>query len=127
MKMGTVNWHHSDGPMKIFLTCATAHSRTRNQQNYFRMFAAQPAEKKCKGSQSLETDACQPAVTVQLSQVLAMHSMPIHVLQCVFHIEKPFCTHRFFHKYEQTCTEKFVHALLLILMREDTMLSKYIR
>ena len=25
---------------------------------------------------------------------------------------------RFFHKYEQTCAEKFVHALLLILMLE---------
>ena len=32
--------------------------------------------------------------------------MPIHVLQCVFHVEKLFCTHRFFHKYEQTRTEK---------------------
>ena len=57
-------------------------------------------------------------------------SMPIHVLQCVFHVEKLFCTHRFFHKYEQTRTEKFAHALLLILMREvhlqrPTMLSKY--
>ena len=44
--------------------------------------------------------------------------MPIHVLQCVFHVEKLFCTHRFFHRYEQTRTEKFAHALLLILMRE---------
>ena len=44
-------------------------------------------------------------------------SMPIHVLQCVFHAEKLFCTHRFFHKYEQTRTEKFAHALLLIPMR----------
>ena len=42
--------------------------------------------------------------------------MPIHILQCVFHVEKLFCTHRFFHKYEQTCTEKIVHALPLILM-----------
>ena len=46
------------------------------------------------------------------------HSMPIHVLQYVFHIEKLFCTHRLFHKYEQTRTEKFAQALLLILMRE---------
>ena len=44
--------------------------------------------------------------------------MPIHVLQCVFHVEKLFCTHRFFYKYEQTRTETFAHALLLILMRE---------
>ena len=59
-----------------------------------------------------------------------MNSMPIHVLQCVVHTEKLFCTHRFFHKYEQTRTEKFVHALLLILMRavylqRSMMLSKY--
>ena len=44
--------------------------------------------------------------------------MPIHILQCVFHVEKLFCMHRFFHKYEQTRTEKFAHALLLILMPE---------
>ena len=48
---------------------------------------------------------------------LYVNSMPIHVLQCVFHAEKLFCTHRFFHKYEQTPTEKFAQALLLILMR----------
>ena len=45
-------------------------------------------------------------------------SMPIQVLQCMFHIEKLFCTHRFFHNYAQTRTEKFTRALLLILMRE---------
>ena len=61
-----------------------------------------------------------------------LHSMPIHVLQWVFHVEKLFCTHRFFHKYKQTRTEKFGHALLLILMREvylqrSMMLSKYSR
>ena len=49
---------------------------------------------------------------------MSYNSMPIHVLQCMFHIEKLFCTHIFFHKYEQTRTEKFAHALLLILMRE---------
>ena len=42
------------------------------------------------------------------------------------------CMHRFFHKYEQTPTEKFVHTLLPILMRERdlqrlTVLSKYSR
>ena len=47
-----VNSRHSDRPMKIFLTCAAAYSRwptarSRNQQNYIRIFAAQPVEKKC--------------------------------------------------------------------------------
>ena len=40
------------------------------------------------------------------------YSMPSHVLLCVFHVEKLSCTQRFFHKYEQTHTEKFAHALL---------------
>ena len=66
-----------------------------------------------------------------VQNVLNVFSMPIHILQCVFHIEKLFCTHRFFHKYEQICTEKFAHALLLILMREvylqRWMMSKYSR
>ena len=69
MKMGT---DYSDGPMKIFMTCA-AHSicpmaRNRKQQNYLQIFAVQPAEKKCQDSPALETDAPLPAVTVQLCQ-----------------------------------------------------------
>ena len=61
-----------------------------------------------------------------------MLNMPIHFLQCVFYVEKLFCTHRFFHKYEQTRTEKFAQALLLIPMLEvylqrSMMLSKYSR
>ena len=67
-----------------------------------------------------------------MKTALDKSSMPIHVLQCVFHVQKLFCTHRFFHKYEQTHTENFAHALLLILMREvylqrSMMLSKYSR
>ena len=42
--------------------CRTA--RTRNHQNYLRILAAQPAEKKYVGSQALEIDACLQAVTV---------------------------------------------------------------
>ena len=47
--------------------------------------------------------------------LLVINSMPIHVLQCMFHVEELFCMHRFFHKYEQTRTEKFALELLLIL------------
>ena len=69
---------------------------------------------------------------VEAQQMQSLSSMSIHVLQCVFHVEKQFCTHRFFLKYEQTFTEKIAHALLLILMREvclqrSMMLSKYSR
>ena len=64
-----VNSRHSDGPMKIFLTCAAAYSRcrtarSRNQQNYIRIFAAQPVEKKCQDTTASETDARLQAVTV---------------------------------------------------------------
>ena len=57
-----VNSGHSDGPMKIFLTCAAAYSRcpmarSRNQQNYIKIFAVQPVEKKCQDTTALETDA----------------------------------------------------------------------
>ena len=56
-----------------FLTCATVHSRcqtviTRTQQNYLRIFVAQPAEKKCKGFLALST-SCH-SVTMPIS---AMH------------------------------------------------------
>ena len=48
--------------MKIFLTCAAAYSRcpaarSRNQQNYIKIFAAQPVEKKCQDTTASETDA----------------------------------------------------------------------
>ena len=43
-------------------------------------------------------------------------SMQIHALQCVFLVEKLSYTHKFFHKYEEACTEKLVHVQLLILM-----------
>ena len=44
---------HCDGPMKIFLTCAAAFlrcptARSRNRQNYIRIFAAQSVEKNAK-------------------------------------------------------------------------------
>ena len=45
-------------------------------------------------------------------------SMPIHILQCMFHVQKLSCTHKFFHKYKQTSIEKFVQAYLPILMGE---------
>ena len=66
-----VNSRHSDGPMKIFLTCAAAYSRwpmarSRNQQNYIRIFAAQPVEKKCQDTTASETDARLQAATVRL-------------------------------------------------------------
>ena len=67
------------------------------------------------------------------TSVIKFHSdsMPIHLLQYVFHVEKLFCTHRFFHKYEQTRTEKFAHALLLTNARSiptrSLMLYKYSR
>ena len=48
--------------MKVFLTCAAAYSRcptarSRNQQNYIKIFAAQPLEKKCQDTTASETDA----------------------------------------------------------------------
>ena len=46
----------------------------------------------------------------QLFKANNVVSMPIHVLQCLFHVEKLFCTHKIFHKFKQTRTEKLVHA-----------------
>ena len=68
-----VNSCNSDGPMKIFLTCAAAYSRcpaarSRNQQNYIRIFATQPVEKKCQDTTASETDARLKAATVRLWQ-----------------------------------------------------------
>ena len=40
--------------------------KKQKSTNYPRMFAAQPAEKKCQDSLALETDAGLPAVTVRL-------------------------------------------------------------
>ena len=59
-----------------------------------------------------------PIFTEIILLLIGQFSMPIHILQCVFHLEKLLFTHRFFYKYEQTRTEKFAHALLLILMQE---------
>ena len=52
----------SDGPMKIFLTCAVAYSRcptarSRYQQYYIKKLGAQPVEKKCQDTTASETDA----------------------------------------------------------------------
>ena len=69
MKMGTDQF--APFRWKICLTCAAAYSRCptarrRNQQNYIKIFAAQPVEKKCKDTTAAEIDARLQAVTVQL-------------------------------------------------------------
>ena len=66
MKMGTGQLAPFRWTNENLLTCAAAHStcrtaRNRNQQNYLRIFAAQPAKKKCPDSPASETDARLPA------------------------------------------------------------------